>query len=53
MEHLKVIEHGMEPIQAVHTDGLILKVETTALLEDGETTYNIHAEDNYENNQTF
>jgi|LauGreDrversion4_2_1035121.scaffolds.fasta_scaffold1570169_1 acetoin utilization deacetylase AcuC-like enzyme len=53
MNELKIQEHSLDYIKAVHCQELIEKVKASELLEDGETTYNINPEDNYENNKTY
>ena len=53
MQQLPVVEHPIKHISDVHSEALISKVRASELLEDGETSYLICPEDNYENNKTY
>ena len=53
MQQLPVVEHPIKHISDVHSEALISKVRASEMLEDGETSYLICPEDNYENNKTY
>ena len=53
MQQLPVVEHPIKHISDVHSESLISKVRASELIEDGETSYLICPEDNYENNKTY